>query len=158
MNADTTYTTSTNSPDESSALAKRLAGQLKGGEIIELSSDLGGGKTHFVRAIAHELGYVGEVASPTFTISRIYKLPHGLELHHFDFYRASEGELVAQELAEISGDPRIITAIEWAGQIGDSLPKDRLRIDIETSGETSRNFRFEALGPKYQPNIRGLQA
>ena len=157
MNADTTYITSTKTPDESSALATRLARLLNGGEIIELSSDLGGGKTYLVRAIARGMGYVGEVASPTFTISRIYRLPNDLELHHFDFYRASVGELVAQELAEVAGDKQIITAIEWAGQIGDVLPSDRLRITIKTTGETSRDISMEALGPKHEAIIKELK-
>lgn len=157
MNADTTYTISTNSPDESSALGRRIASLLKGGEIIELASDLGGGKTHLVRSIAHGLGYVGEVASPTFTLSRTYRLPRELELHHFDFYRAAEGELVAQELADTIGDNMVITAIEWAGQIGDVLPSDRLRIAIAATGDMSRQITIEALGPEHQAIIEGLK-
>jgi tRNA threonylcarbamoyladenosine biosynthesis protein TsaE len=46
-------------------LAERLGKKLKGGEVIELVSDLGGGKTTFVRGLARGMGSPDHVASPT---------------------------------------------------------------------------------------------
>jgi tRNA threonylcarbamoyladenosine biosynthesis protein TsaE len=156
MNTDTVYTITTDSPEATYDFAAKLATHLRGDEVIELNSDLGGGKTVFAQGLAKGLGYTGEVASPTFTVSRVYQLPSGGELQHFDFYRLGSGDIVAIELAEIVGQPGIITAIEWAGNAGNVLPKDRLRVTITPTGETSRQLRLEALGPKHQQLIGKL--
>ena len=141
-----TYATSTTGPEQTASLAKRLAGLLRGGEVIELASDLGGGKTTFTQALAAALGYEGAVTSPTFTLSQIYKLPNGHELHHYDLYRLNESGIVGDELAEDMGADDIITVIEWGGVAGDILPVDRLRIEIEVTGDQSRDFRFASGG------------
>jgi tRNA threonylcarbamoyladenosine biosynthesis protein TsaE len=152
------YQTTTNSPAESLKLGQKIGRKLKGGQVIELVSDLGGGKTLLVNGLAKGLGYGDEVTSPTFTISRIYKISDNLELHHFDFYRLGSGDIVAQELAEVLGDPEIIVAIEWAANAGPGvLPDDRLRIDIRRVDDQTREITVEALGPKHAPIIEGLQ-
>ncbi len=136
----------------------RLGRLLRGGEVIELSSDLGGGKTVLAKAIAVGLDYPGEVVSPTFTVSKVYQLPSGLELDHFDFYRIGSGDVVATELAETVGQPGIITIIEWAEAAGSSLPSDRLKVTITPTGEASRMLAFEAMGPEHEHLIHGLQS
>jgi tRNA threonylcarbamoyladenosine biosynthesis protein TsaE len=112
---------------------------LRGGEIIELVSDLGGGKTTFVRGLARGMGSKDNVASPTFTISRQYKAK-GLTLHHFDFYRLPEPGLIAHELAEVLEDPKAITVIEWAGIVQDVLPTERITIHIKSTEDEGREF------------------
>lgn len=129
-------------------LGERLASVLHGGEVIELAGDLGGGKTVLVKGLAAGLGYDGDVASPTFTVSREYKMRDGLELHHYDFYRLEAGDIVAQELGEDMGDEQVITAIEWAGNAGDILPKDRIRIEIKATGENARKVKVSSDDPK----------
>ena len=114
---------------------------------MELRSDLGGGKTTFVQGLAAALGYTGHVTSPTFTLSQVYDLPSGLELHHYDLYRLSEAGVVGHELGEDIGDPHVITVIEWAGVAEAELPPDRLIITIETTGENDRQLAFLATGP-----------
>lgn len=128
-------------------MAERLAALLKGGEVLELSSDLGGGKTTFVQGLARGLGYSGRVTSPTFTLSQVYELPHGLELHHYDLYRLGESGAVGDELAEDLTDAHIITAIEWGGIFADFLPADRLRIELQVTGDDTRDLVFSSSGP-----------
>lgn len=156
MNADT-YKITTNSLPETLQLGGKLGRSLKGGHIVELVSDLGGGKTVMVKGIALGLGYKAEVTSPTFTISRVYKLPKGLELHHFDFYRLDSADIVVQELSEVLGDPSVIVAIEWAANAGDVLPIDRLQITIERQDEETRLIIIKALGKNHLPIIQGLK-
>lgn len=110
---------------------------------------MGGGKTVITKGIAKGLGYAGEVASPTFTISRIYPVRDGLELHHFDFYRIGSSDIVADELREVVGDPKVVVAIEWAGNAGNALPADRIRIAIKATGEAERDIAVTAMGKKY---------
>lgn len=102
---------------------------LKGGEVIELISDLGGGKTAFVRGLAKGMGSVDQVSSPTFTISKVYTSPH-LTLHHYDFYRLSEAGMVGNELDEQQDDPTRVVAVEWAEPVHALLPTDRARITL----------------------------
>lgn len=123
-----------------------LVGQcLKGGEVIELVSDLGGGKTAFVRGLAKGMGSTDPVSSPTFTISKVYKAPD-LELHHFDFYRLQEAGLLQHELTDLLNDPKIIVVIEWAGIVEQALPDKRLSVHFarDANDENLRILTFEA--------------
>jgi tRNA threonylcarbamoyladenosine biosynthesis protein TsaE len=130
---------------------------LKGGEVVELTSDLGGGKTTFVQGLARALGYSGEVTSPTFTLSRVYPLPHGRELHHYDLYRLGQSGVAGDELSEDLGEPGNITVIEWAGIVEDELPADRLRLQLDLTGETERELTFASGGPVSDRIIAGLK-
>jgi tRNA threonylcarbamoyladenosine biosynthesis protein TsaE len=158
MNLDMTYEISTTDSEATQAVAKRLAQLLQGGEVIELASDLGGGKTTFVQGLARGLGYDGEVASPTFTLSRVYKVAGDRELHHYDFYRLGDSGVVGSELADNLGDSSVITVIEWAGVVEASLPADRLRIDFTVTGDTDRTLKFSSGGPTSNRLIAGLKA
>jgi tRNA threonylcarbamoyladenosine biosynthesis protein TsaE len=157
-NLDMTYEISTTGSEATQAVAGRLAKLLRGGEVIELASDLGGGKTTFVQGLARGLGYDGEVASPTFTLSRVYNVSGGRELHHYDFYRLGDSGIVGSELADNLGDPAIITVIEWAGVVEASLPADRLHINFEVTGDTDRLLKFSSRGPASDRLITGLKA
>jgi tRNA threonylcarbamoyladenosine biosynthesis protein TsaE len=96
-----------------------------------LKSDIGGGKTTFVKGLAKGLGSTDQVGSPTYTINRVYKCANGLELQHFDFYRLQDAGIVAHELAEFIGEPNTIIAIEWGDIVTNTLPQERIEITIE---------------------------
>lgn len=138
-------------------MARRLSHHLKGGEAIELVSDLGGGKTTFVQGLAHGLGYSGEVSSPTFTLSHSYRINPNLELHHYDLYRLGQGGIVGEELAEDLRDPQVITVIEWAGIVEHELPQDRLKIAFTVTGDTDRKLTFSSGGPISDQIIQGIK-
>lgn len=129
----------TNSAAETEQFAVEFASKLHGGEIIELISDLGGGKTTFVRGLARGLGSKDRVASPTFTISRVYQGTK-LRLYHFDFYRLSEAGLIEHELQEILDDEDAVTVIEWGSIVADVLPEDRLTVRLTKIGEEKRDI------------------
>jgi tRNA threonylcarbamoyladenosine biosynthesis protein TsaE len=116
---------------------------LKGGEVIELASDLGGGKTTFVRGLARGAGSKDKVASPTFTISKVYQTDT-FEIDHFDFYRLSDPGIVADELAEVVGDPQMVVVVEWADVVLDVLPGKRLQLRFEQTPTGSRKLTFSA--------------
>ena len=126
-------TVTTNSVD-TGKLGELLGSNLPGSAVIELVSDLGGGKTTFTKGLAKGLGCKDTVSSPTFTISRIYKTKAG-ELHHFDFYRLSEPGLVADQLKESLEAKDVITVIEWSGIVKGVLPEDRLTIEFKPTVE-----------------------
>lgn len=122
-------------------MGSALGSRLRGGEVIELISDVGGGKTTLVRSIAAGMGSDDKVASPSFTLSREYKAGNKT-LYHFDFYRLTDPGIVANELAEAAGDPQVVVVVEWADIVEGVLPAERLTIQITTTGETSREFEF----------------
>ena len=148
MSTQQTWQTATSSLENTEKLAAVLGAKLCGGEVIELVSDLGGGKTAFVRGLAKGMGSTDKVASPSFTISHQYKAGE-LTLYHFDFYRLSEPGIIANELAEIVEDPKAVVAVEWANIVKNVLPAGKLTIRIQTTGETTRAFTYtypESLG------------
>ena len=134
---------------------RRLAELLFPGAVVGLIGPLGAGKTHLVRAIAEGLGLRdGAVSSPTFVLIQEYQAR--LPIYHFDAYRLrSEGEffdLGAHEYFDGDG----VCLIEWADRVPGCLPRERLSIRLEITGETSRLAIVEAVGPRYEAIVRGL--
>lgn len=124
-------------------LAAQIGSRLRGGETIELCSDLGGGKTSFVRGLVQGLGSQATVRSPSFTLMNEYRAPgSNKKLCHFDFYRLAEPGLIRDELREAIGDETNIIVVEWADLVEDILPTERLIISITVTGETARKFDF----------------
>jgi len=128
------------SSEETEKLGEVLGNQLRGGEIIELISDLGGGKTTLTRGIARGVGSLDHVSSPTFKICNIYKAKNGLNIYHYDFYRLVDAGLIQYELQEPIEDPKAIIIIEWGSVISDVIPKKKLDINIENSGTNKRKI------------------
>jgi len=113
--------------------------RLKGGEVIELVSDLGGGKTTFVRGMARGAGSHDHVSSPTFTINKVYKTPKHT-IHHYDFYRLHEAGILEYELQELVEDSSNILVVEWGEIVGHILPNKRMKIEIEQLEGEVRQF------------------
>ncbi len=124
------------------SLGALIGAKLQGGEVIELISDVGGGKTTFVRGLAQGAGSKDHVSSPSFTISNVYATD-SLKIVHFDFYRLQDPGLIAVELQDILEDSSNSIVIEWAGLVSDVLPSRRLKIRITPIDELSRQFDFE---------------
>lgn len=121
------------------AFGEKLGAKLKGQEVIELKSDLGGGKTTLTRGIARGAGSTDNVASPTFTISKLYQTPN-ITLYHFDFYRLQEAGLMAHELHDALEDPQGVVIVEWGDLVEDVLPKKRMTITLHRSENDGREL------------------
>lgn len=133
----------THSAQQTITLGEHIGKLLKGGEVFEFVSDLGGGKTTFVRGLAKGFGAGDVAASPSFTISYVYPRPDGKQLHHFDFYRLNDAGIVANELAEAITDSQNVIVVEWGELVHDELPNLRINVTIENSAhEEERIFTF----------------
>lgn len=110
-------------------IGAEIGTKLRGGEVIELISDVGGGKTTLTRGIVRGAGSTDCVASPTFTISREYRAPN-FRILHFDFYRLDDPGLVAVELEEYLEDKEAVVIIEWADSVQHLLSNACLRVRI----------------------------
>ncbi|GAA0351972.1 tRNA (adenosine(37)-N6)-threonylcarbamoyltransferase complex ATPase subunit type 1 TsaE [Bacillus horti] len=135
------------SPEDTARLAEQLAQELKGGEVITLTGDLGAGKTRFTQGLAVGLGIKKQVNSPTFTLIKEY---HGesLALYHMDVYR------IEDEFEELGFDEYFygdgVAVIEWPQQIEAQLPQQRLEINILKISDNQREVQFHAKGSLYE--------
>lgn len=133
---------------ETQALARTLGQVLRGGEVLAFTSDLGGGKTTFVKGLAVGMGVTGVVQSPTFTLSQIHQ-GTSLELHHYDFYRLTDPGVMAATLAESLEQPDTVVAVEWGDIVHDVLPKDCIAITINSMPEGESRSITIAVPPKF---------
>ena len=137
-------------------LGAALGRALLPGTIVGLVGDLGAGKTRLVQATAQAMGVERRgVSSPTFML--IHEYAGRLPIYHVDTYRLGSGdeflELGADELFDSEG----VCLIEWADRVTELLPADRLTIEIEITGPSSRRFRIHAAGPISDAVLTQLQ-
>lgn len=131
------------SSDQTEQIGQKIGQTLKGGEIIELISDLGGGKTTMTRGIVQGMGSHDKVSSPTFTLNKEYNAGD-LRVVHYDFYRLHEPGILEYELAESLNDPRVVTIIEWADIVQNVLPEERITVTISSIDDTTRQLQISA--------------
>src|ERR1700750_885754 len=77
----------TASPEETEAVAARLARLLRAGDVVTISGELGSRQATFLRRAARALGGTRAVTSPTFTIGHRYD--GDPPVSHLDLYRLS---------------------------------------------------------------------
>lgn len=130
-----------NSVEQTILMGDKIGKQLKGGEILELMADVGGGKTTFVKGLAKGAGSKNHVSSPTFTISKVYKTPK-FEIVHFDFFRLQDIDLVEYEIQESIFDPNTVIVVEWSDIIKHVLPEERLTINFALGQKDERLLRL----------------
>ncbi|HZJ47420.1 MAG TPA: tRNA (adenosine(37)-N6)-threonylcarbamoyltransferase complex ATPase subunit type 1 TsaE [Acidimicrobiia bacterium] len=147
-------TTRTQSPEETLALGRRLAGVLLPGDVVLLDGRLGTGKTLLTSGIAQGLGIAGPVSSPTFVIARVYR-DGLLPLVHADVYRlGSMLEFEDLDLEETAANGVLV--IEWGEAVEGSVSADRLVVEIEIAGETERVVRFIPCGSWQDRSLEGV--
>ena len=119
------------SPDETENAAARLAPELRPGDVVTVSGELGSGKTTFVRGACRALGVTGPVTSPTYTIGHRYE--GRVPVSHLDLYRF-EGISPAEwgDLEPYFED--VVVFVEWPEAAGDDLPPPRVAVRLEHSG------------------------
>lgn len=139
MSTEKTWQMHSRSSEDTEALGERIGARLRGGEVIELVSDLGGGKTTFTRGLARGAGSADRVASPTFTVTREYRASK-FTIVHFDFYRLHDAGVVAEELREYVGVQGAVVVVEWGDIVDKVLPNERLRIHFFQAGEDRRDI------------------
>ena len=131
--------------------ALELSGYLFPGFVLCLEGDLGAGKTTFTKYLGKGMGIEDTINSPTFTILKIYE--NELPLYHMDVYRL-EGIGADYDLEEyIYRDG--VCVIEWYHHISESLPEEKLIIEIDILGDTKRRLRIEGTG-RYEHIIEAL--
>ncbi|WP_416907826.1 MAG: tRNA (adenosine(37)-N6)-threonylcarbamoyltransferase complex ATPase subunit type 1 TsaE [Polymorphobacter sp.] len=121
------------------ALGAALAKVLRAGDCVALSGGLGAGKSFLARAVLRELGWAGDVPSPTFTLVQDYDLAP--PVWHVDLYRLA-GPDEAEALGLFETDAALL--IEWPERLGARLPADALRLAIAGAGDEPRRLTWTA--------------
>lgn len=132
-----------------------LGAVLPPGTLVALEGTLGAGKTRLVQAVAESLGvHARDVVSPTFVLVQQYEGER--TIYHVDVYRLKDED----EFLELGIDEYLtgntLVFIEWARRVERCLPRDRLQIAIDVTGETSRTLHVIAHGAAHQDIIRKL--
>ena len=115
-----------NSENETLEIGKKIATELKKGDIIVLTGELGSGKTKLTEGILTYFGLQDEISSPTFTIVNEYNTKE-FPIFHFDVYRLSE----LDEFFAIGGEEYFekgVSIIEWGEMIEEILPESYTKI------------------------------
>lgn len=131
-----------NSPDDTFRLGETLGAELRGGEVLLLTGELGAGKTLLTKGILSALDYdVDEVTSPSFTLVNLYKTER-FNVYHIDLWR-SEGSDAALDvgLDDILEEEDAVIIIEWAERLHNFVFHSIVyRIGIEGDGDEPRKI------------------
>jgi tRNA threonylcarbamoyladenosine biosynthesis protein TsaE len=134
------------SVEELQAFARQVAQELRGGEVLALSGDLGAGKTTFTQGLAQALGVKETVSSPTFVLTREYQTDRDFNLHHFDWYRLDQPEMISNlGVEEVLGRPDVVAVIEWPERARHLLPLSTHWIEIAVTDQNQRFITYRRI-------------
>ena len=140
---------------DTQAFGRRLASQLRAGDLVLLIGPLGAGKTALTQGIGAGLGVRGAVVSPTFVIARGHaggRLP----LVHVDAYRLSS----LDEVDDLDLDVSVaesVTVVEWGAGLVEQLSDARLELRLERRADSEvRQLWLTPVGGDWADRIAAL--
>jgi tRNA threonylcarbamoyladenosine biosynthesis protein TsaE len=135
----------TNSGEETEALGARLLGMTRSPGaplVVELSGDLGTGKSTFARGVLRALGATGPIKSPSYTLLETYELPQ-LTAVHLDLYRLNDAEELEHLGLADYHRPGFLWLVEWPEKGAGRLPRPDLRFEFSIGDRGHRIQRIE---------------
>lgn len=128
------------SPEDTAAVAARVAARVSRGGVVFLKGPLGAGKTWFAKGLFAALGVdPDDVTSPTFQIVHRYRRGE-LPLYHVDLFRLETAAAIATiGLDEILDSPGVVV-IEWAERLTSGYGEPDVRVEIEDLGGEARRI------------------
>lgn len=136
------------SPEETRRFGLCLGRQLRAGDVVALSGELGAGKTCLVQGIALGVGVDPKVpvTSPSYTL--IGEYPGRARLCHADFYRLESYARLESAGWEDLLDGDGVIVVEWPERCPEALPDQCLEIGIEIVSESERRISVRGRGPE----------
>lgn len=107
--------------DQLPEFAKKFSENLKSGDIVSLTGNLGSGKTTFLCLLMTVLGMPLEqgFSSPTFTLLNQYHVKNWL-VNHVDLYRLNQfSEFKTLDIMHYFSVPNALTFIEWGDKFSE---------------------------------------
>jgi len=145
------------SESQTQALGRAVGLASRAGDVVGLVGELGAGKTRLIKGVAAGLGVSNgqEVRSPTFVLIREHA--GRLRLFHVDAYRLHGAwELNSLGFEEILSQGGL-TVVEWADQVADGLPVDRLTLHLVITGLRSRQVSLRCGGGRSRALLERLR-
>jgi len=137
------------------ALGAALAEVLPDGTTVALRGTLGAGKTRLVQAVAEAAGVDrGDVLSPTFVL--VHEHHARRTIYHLDAYRIAELDEFEQLGPDEYFESDALTLVEWADRVEPCLPRERIDVSIEVTGEHTRRFEITATGERLYAVVERL--
>ena len=148
------YKVISKSAEETRTLAAKIMFNLRPGDVVLLTGDLGAGKTTFVGGALASLGYKDHVISPTFNILKCY-FDVKPNVFHIDAYRLEDQniDIGLDEFIEGSG----VTFIEWPKFIEPLIPNKHLEISFRRISDNEREIELTDLTDSYQSIFNAIE-
>ncbi len=140
----TTREFQTRSAEETIALGRSLAPEMKGLHLVLLQGDLGTGKTTLVKGIAEGLKAAEshDVTSPTYTLIHEYHGPD-IDLYHIDLYRVEKRrELDTLGVEELLTEENSLLLVEWGEKFAQIVSAADGTIAITRVNDQERKIKF----------------
>ena len=137
--------------EDTEAFGRALATNLRAGDLVILTGDLGAGKTALTRGIGAGLGVRGPITSPNFVIARVHpSVVDGPPLVHVDAYRL--GGLTELDALDLDASlEESVTVVEWGHGVAESLSEDVLEVTLIVDPATEeRTARIAAHGRRWE--------
>lgn len=116
----------------------------EGKRLFAFYGGMGAGKTTFTSAICRCLGVRDDaVGSPTFAIVNEYRTASARSVFHFDFYRIDRPEEVLDIGFYDYIDSGCMCIMEWPENVGNLLPAETLKVNIDVLADGSRRISWE---------------
>lgn len=122
------------------AFGRALAANVRPGDVVALSGQLGAGKTSIARGLLAALGLEGEAPSPSYAIVQPYAPPEvAFPVLHVDLYRIDDPD-EAEELGleDARGDSLLL--VEWPERLPDAWWADALWLTLTIEADGSRGL------------------
>jgi len=123
------------------ALGRRLAAELKPGDVVTLSGPLSAGKTTLVRGLLAGLGHKGEVPSPSFALVQPYEMLK-LPVWHVDLYRIDDPSELDELGLDDAGEDGVLL-VEWPEHAGRKAWPRALALSLEVLEDGARALTAE---------------
>lgn len=134
------------SVEQTHQIAQEIAAKIQSPNVILLNAKVGAGKTTFTQGLIKGWGSNDRAKSPTYTIHREYTAAQNKAIHHFDFYRLKEDDLLMRRTIGEHLQEDAYLVIEWPDAVKNMPIKDYIKIDIEIISESEREIHVSGKG------------
>jgi tRNA threonylcarbamoyladenosine biosynthesis protein TsaE len=136
--------------DSPVSIAQIIVDTCNESKIWLFEGNLGAGKTTTIQHICQQLGYDGEVISPTYSIINEYKVNDKLTIFHMDLYRLTTIEEAYEiGIEEYLYNENAYCLIEWPQIIEEIIDIPYYLCRIEVLGDGRRQLELELVEKVY---------